>query len=91
MDIDPRIRAHEVEQASRVVQMEVANDDGLHILDVVARLCDGSGELIFFGIVHTVEDVVDDGAKDLGPVFTATGFEEDESGRRVRDEDGDHG
>ena len=87
MNIDLGIRPDEVDQSSRMVQVKMAHDDGLDVLDVVACLGDGGREVLVCGVVHAVEDVVYDGPEDFRPVFAAAGFEEDEAGCRVLDED----
>lgn len=48
VDIDGHLGANEVFQPSSMVEMQVAHDDGLHVLDVVACLRNLGFELMLF-------------------------------------------
>lgn len=58
VDVDRNISALEVLQASGVVQMKMAHDNGLDVLNIVAGLLDLSWELMVFLVVHPSKDVV---------------------------------
>lgn len=61
MHIDGNICAIEVLQATAVIEMEMADDDGLDVFDTVSRFGDGLVEVVFFGdIVDLGEDIIDD-------------------------------
>ena len=63
----------------------MADYDLLDVFDFVAGCGDGGAQLVFGFVLDATEDVGDDGAPDLGIVFAAAGFPEDEAFVRVVD------
>lgn len=55
VDVDWHICVQEVLQTAGVVQVKMADNDGLDILDVVARLLDGLGKLVLHVVLCTRE------------------------------------
>ena len=91
MHINRHIRAAEILQPARMIEMQVPDDDGLDVLDVVARLGDGGGQLVLGLVADAREEVVERGAPGGRVVLSGARLEEDEAFGRVRDQDGDHG
>lgn len=89
--VDGDVRGAEVLQSAGVVEVQVAHDHGFDVGDGVARAGDGGGEFLLRRVVDAREDVVEGRVPDGGVVVAAAGFEEDEAGDGVRDQDGDHG
>jgi hypothetical protein len=58
VDVDRDVRALEVLQASRVVEVQVAHDDGFDVFDGVPCLGDLRGEFVVGLVVDSGEDVV---------------------------------
>lgn len=88
--VDGDVGVAELIEAAGVVDVEVADDDGFDVFDVVAGGGDGGLEFVLGFVVYAREEVVDGGSPDFGIVFAGAGFVEDETFGGVGDEDGDH-
>ena len=56
--VDGHLGAHEVLQPSSMVEMKVPHDNRLHVLYVVASLCNLRLEFLVFGVIDTSKDIV---------------------------------
>lgn len=90
MDVDGGVGTHEVFEASSVVEMEMANDDGFDILDVVTRGLDGRWELHFFRVLDTGKDICKWSAPSYFEILRTTCLEQDQTHIRVLDQGGQH-
>lgn len=59
--VDGHVRADEVLQPARVVEMQVPDDDGFDVLDVVPSRLDGGRQLLVLAVLDAGEDVGDGG------------------------------
>ena len=87
--VDGHVGAFEVSESARVVQVQVAHDDGFDVFDVVAGGFDGRVELVLRFVVHARENVVDGRAPDVWVIGPGAGLEEDKTFGWVLDEGGD--
>lgn len=74
-------------QPSRMVEMEMSNDDFLDILDLIARGSNSRTQLMFRFITDAREDIADNRTPDFRIVFAAASFPEDEAFMGMFDED----
>lgn len=78
-------------QSPRMVQMQMPDNNLLHILNPVPRSLDLRVKLMLRLIPHPAENICELRSPDGGVVFAGPGLPEDEAFVRVRDEDAVHG
>ena len=78
-------------QPPGVIQMQMPDDDLLHIFDFIPRSLNLRIELVLRLVPHTTEDIRELRAPDGGVVFAGAGLPQDEALVRVGDEDAVHG
>lgn len=77
---------HELIQTSRVIEMQVSNNNLLNIFNLIACCFDLGTQLVMRFVSDTCEDVGELGAPDFGIVFPAASLPEDEAFVRVFDQ-----
>lgn len=89
--IDWHLRTHKVLQPTRMIQVQVAQDDHLDVGYLVARLLDRLVELLVRRVIHPRKDVVDRRPPHFWIVLPASGLPQDQALLWVLDQDGhDH-
>lgn len=73
------ISSSELCQSTRMVEVKMANDHHLHVLDAVASFLDGLVEVVLRNVVNSLKKIVERRTPHLRIIRTCTSFEEDET------------
>ncbi len=86
VNVDRDICSPEIGESACMVEMKVAHDHCLDILDVVTGLFDRLVEFLVWRIVDSCEEIIERGSPDIRIIRTSSGFEEDQSFRWMLDQ-----